>query len=49
MRRDLSMKLKERVIQVGFLFLISFMVLVIILDFDKLGITKKLIEFIKPG
>lgn len=49
MRRDLSMKLKERVIQVGFLFLVSFMVLVIILDFDKLDIPKKLLEFIKPG
>lgn len=48
MRRDLSMKLKERVIQFGFLFLVSFMVLVIILDFDKLDLTKKLLEFIKP-
>ena len=36
MRRDLSERIKERVMQVGFVFLLAFMGVVIVLDLFKL-------------
>jgi regulator of sigma E protease len=36
-RRDLSEKLKERLIQFGFLFLVTFMVIIIVFDVIKIG------------